>query len=78
MKYEEALERIPKGTYRHYNGSVYEVIAIGENAETHEAMVWYFDINEPARNLACAADRFFDEKECTCKRFELVRRSLRP
>ena len=78
MKYEEAVKRIPRGTYRHYNGGIYEVISIGENVETHEAMVYYFDTENSKRGLMCTADRFFDEKECVCKRFELVVRDLRP
>ncbi|MCR5775400.1 MAG: DUF1653 domain-containing protein [Lachnospiraceae bacterium] len=41
MKYEEALDRIEAGRYRHFKGNEYEVIAIARHSETSEAMVVY-------------------------------------
>ncbi len=41
MTYEEALQAIPCGRYRHFKGNEYEVIAIARNSETQEPMVVY-------------------------------------
>ena len=39
--YEEAVESIPLGRYRHFKGNDYEVIAIARHSETEETMVVY-------------------------------------
>ena len=39
--YEEAVESIPPGKYRHFKGKEYEVIGIARHSETEEAMVVY-------------------------------------
>ena len=39
--YEEAVQSIPLGRYRHFKGKDYEVIAIARHSETEEAMVVY-------------------------------------
>lgn len=39
--YEEALQSIPLGRYRHFKGKDYEVIAIARHSETEEPMVVY-------------------------------------
>jgi len=39
--YEEAVESIPLGRYRHYKGNEYEVIGIARHSETTEPMVVY-------------------------------------
>ena len=39
--YEEAVESILPGKYRHYKGKEYEVIGIARHSETEEAMVVY-------------------------------------
>lgn len=39
--YEEAVEAIPLGRYRHYKGNEYEVIGIARHSETTEPMVVY-------------------------------------
>ena len=39
--YEEAVETIPLGRYRHYKGNEYEVIGIARHSETTEPMVVY-------------------------------------
>ena len=41
MTYEEAVAAIPKGRYRHYKGSEYEVLEIAKHSETLEPMVAY-------------------------------------
>ena len=41
MTYEEALQAIPLGRYRHFKGKNYEVIAIARHSETGEPMVVY-------------------------------------
>ena len=41
MTYEEAVQAIPCGRYRHFKGNEYEVIAIARNSETTELMVVY-------------------------------------
>ena len=41
MTYEEAVQAIPCGRYRHCKGNEYEVIAIARNSETTEPMVVY-------------------------------------
>ena len=39
--YEEAVESIQPGRYRHFKGKEYEVIGIARHSETEEAMVVY-------------------------------------
>ncbi len=39
--YEEAVETIPPGRYRHFKGNEYEVIGIARHSETTEPMVVY-------------------------------------
>ena len=41
MTYEEALETIRPGRYRHFKGKEYEVIGIARHSETEEPMVVY-------------------------------------
>ncbi len=41
MKYEEAIQTIPLGKYRHFKGNEYEVIGIAKYSENEEAMVVY-------------------------------------
>ena len=41
MTYEEALETIRPGRYRHFKGNEYEVIGIARHSETEELMVVY-------------------------------------
>lgn len=41
MTYEEALQAIPLGRYRHFKGKNYEVIAIARHSETEAPMVVY-------------------------------------
>ena len=41
MTYEEAIQTIPLGKYRHFKGNEYEVIGIARHSETEEAMVVY-------------------------------------
>ena len=39
--YEEAVQAIPPGRYRHFKGNEYEVIGIARHSETEEPMVVY-------------------------------------
>lgn len=41
MTYEEAVQAIPCGRYRHFKGNEYEVIGIARHSETTEPMVVY-------------------------------------
>ncbi len=41
MTYEEAIQAIPPGRYRHFKGNLYEVIGIAKHSETEEPMVVY-------------------------------------
>lgn len=41
MTYEEAIQTIPPGRYRHFKGNEYEVIGIARHSETEELMVVY-------------------------------------
>ena len=41
MTYEEALETVRPGKYRHFKGNEYEVIGIARHSETEEPMVIY-------------------------------------
>ena len=41
MTYEEALEKIRPGKYRHFKGNEYEVTGIARHSETGEPMVVY-------------------------------------
>jgi hypothetical protein len=41
MTYDEAVNAIPAGKYRHYKGNEYEVIGIARHSETLEPMVIY-------------------------------------
>ncbi len=41
MTYEEAIQTIPPGRYRHFKGNEYEVIGIAWHSETEEPVVVY-------------------------------------
>ena len=41
MTYEEAIQMILPGRYRHFKGNEYEVIGIARHSETMELMVVY-------------------------------------
>lgn len=41
MTYEDAVEQIPPGRYRHFKGNEYDVIGIARHSETDEPMVVY-------------------------------------
>ena len=41
MTYEDAVDQIPLGRYRHFKGNEYEVIGIARHSETDEPMVVY-------------------------------------
>ena len=41
MTYEQALQEIRPGRYRHFKGNEYEVIGIARHSETEEPLVVY-------------------------------------
>ena len=41
MTYEEAVDTIIPGKYRHFKGNEYEAISVARHSETMEAMVVY-------------------------------------
>ncbi len=41
ITYQEAVDRIIPGRYRHFKGNEYEVLAIARHSETEEPMVVY-------------------------------------
>ena len=41
MTYQEAVDTIPLGRYRHFKGHAYEVIAVARHSETEAPMVVY-------------------------------------
>ena len=41
MTYEEAVQSIPCGRYRHFKGNAYEVIGIARDSETEKPVVVY-------------------------------------
>lgn len=41
MKYEEAVQVIQPGRYRHFKGNEYEVVGIARHSETEEPLVVY-------------------------------------
>ena len=41
MTYEEAVQAIPLGRYRHFKGNEYEVVGIARHSETEETVVVY-------------------------------------
>ncbi len=41
MTYEEAVQSIPCGRYRHFKGNAYEVIGIVRDSETEKPVVVY-------------------------------------
>ena len=75
MTYEEAIQSIPCGRYRHFKGNEYEVIGIARHSETLEPMVVYKALYgdggiwiRPAEMWNETVER--DGKKC--KRFEKV------
>ena len=41
VTYDEAVQTIPPGRYRHFKGNEYEVLAIARHSETEEPLVVY-------------------------------------
>ena len=41
MTYEEALQAIPKGKYRHFKGNEYEIVCIARDCESTQPLVVY-------------------------------------
>jgi len=49
------------GSYRHYKGNEYAVIATGLHTETEERLIIYRDINQPNKVWARPLEMFVDK-----------------
>ncbi|MDR1694327.1 MAG: DUF1653 domain-containing protein [Lactobacillaceae bacterium] len=58
--------------YKHYKGSVYEVLDVAEHTETGEKFVIYFNINIPERIWARPYEMFIENIPDGRKRFGLI------
>lgn len=54
---------LPLGTYRHYKGNLYKVIAIGEHTETDESLVIYSPVDNPDKYWVRPLDMFLETIE---------------
>ena len=75
MTYAEAIQAIPRGTYRHFKGEFYDVHGIAEHSETGEAMVIYEPRYDRGHIFCRPADMWYDAVERdgrTYQRFELL------
>ena len=71
--YEEAVDAIPPGRYRHFKGREYEVIGIARHSETEEPMVVYRPLYGDGGLWTRPAGMWNETVERdgrTCKRFE--------
>ena len=67
--YEEAVQSIPLGRYRHFKGMDYEVIALARHSETEEAMVVYRALYGAGAVWVCPASMWNEEVERDGKRY---------
>ena len=75
MTYEEALNTITPGKYRHFKGFEYKVISIARHSETTEPMVVYRALYGDQDLWVRPADMWFETIERDgriCKRFEKI------
>ena len=75
MTYEEAIDQIKTGRYRHFKGNEYEVIYIARHSETMEPMVVYRAIYGDHGVWVRPADMWNETVERdgrTYKRFERI------
>ena len=56
------------GTYRHYKGTEYKILAIAKHSETEEEMVIYQDTLHPEKIWARPVAMFMEEIEWEGKR----------
>ncbi len=71
MTYEEAVNTIPKGKYRHYKGKEYEVLEIAHHSETLEPIVVYRALYGKQEVWVRPAD-MWNEQVGDGKRFTLI------
>ncbi len=74
--YEEAVESILPGRYRHFKGKEYEVIGIARHSETEEAMVVYRPLYADHGMWVRPASMWneeIDRNGKTVRRFERIR-----
>ena len=75
MTYEEAVQEIQPGRYRHFKGNEYEVISIARHSETTEPMVVYRALYGDHGTWVRPADMWNETIERdgkTYKRFEKI------
>ena len=75
MIYEEAVQSILPGRYRHFKGKEYEVLGIARHSETEEPLVVYRALYGEGGLWVRPAKMFFETIERdgkAIKRFELV------
>lgn len=75
MTYEEAVETIPLGRYRHFKGNEYEVIRIARHSEDENPMVVYRALYGDGGLWTRSADMWNEtitRDEKTLARFERV------
>ena len=73
--FQEAVDAIPPGRYRHFRGGEYEVIAIARHSETLEPMVVYRALYGDGGVWVRPADMWNETVERdgkTCRRFEKI------
>ena len=75
MRFEEAVNTIPPGRYRHFKGGEYEFICIAKNSETMEDLVIYRELFGEHKVWARPASMFYQFVEVNGKlvpRFEKI------
>ena len=75
MTYEEALQTIPRGRYRHFKGNEYEVIGIARHSEDESPLVVYRALYGEGGLWVRPADMWNETLERdgrTYKRFEKI------
>lgn len=75
MTYEEALNTITPGKYKHFKGNEYEVISVARHSETTKPMVVYRALYGSLDLWVRPADMWFETVERDgriCKRFEKI------
>ncbi len=73
MTYYDAKMKIPPHSiFRHFKGTLYEVLIIAKDTETEEPVVIYQDVQKRGIIWARPASMWFDEVLEGVKRFERV------
>jgi hypothetical protein len=69
------MNKITKGTYRHYKGNLYQVIDLARNSENYESMVIYRELYDNHELWVRPLSMFLEEIEVNGKiqkRFEFL------